>query len=171
MSDRHWRHRAALGVVLDVALDPVDRSGEERAQQERKQYPILDGDIRGQRKEIEPDVLAVEWVIRAIGHVIKEPQEDAQLWTSPQATSTARTLAPLAVTKGHGNRWRMNSSTSGNAAMSVRFHSKSAGRYVQGDWPKRDAIDPLTHRMVAVATKTAEKTSASAAMVVQKTPK
>src|SRR5262249_23404923 len=94
-----------------------------------------------------------------------------QLWTSPQATSTARTLAPLAVMKGHGNRWRMNFSTSGNAAMSVRFHSKSAGRYVQGDRPERDAIDPLTHRMVAVATKTAEKTSASAAMVVQKTPK
>src|SRR5262249_40478099 len=77
MSDRYWGHRAALGVVLDVAVDPVDRSGKERAQQERKQHPILDGDIRGQRKEIEPDVLAVEWVIRAIGHVIKEPQEDA----------------------------------------------------------------------------------------------
>src|SRR5262249_29029800 len=77
MSDRCWRHRPALGAVLDVALNPVDRSAEERAQQERKQYPILDGDIRGQRKEIEPDVLAVEWVIRAIGHLIEEPQEDA----------------------------------------------------------------------------------------------
>src|SRR5262249_59393686 len=94
-----------------------------------------------------------------------------QLWTSPQATSTARRLAPAAVTNGHGNRWRMNSSTSGNAAMPVRFHSKSAGRYVQGDRPKRDAIDPFTHRMMAVATKTVEKTSASAVMVVPKQPK
>src|SRR5262249_51568213 len=68
-------------------------------------------------------------------------------------------------------RWRMNSSTSGNAAMPVRFHSKSAGRCVQGDRPKRDAIDPFTHRMMAVATKTAEKTSASAVVIVQKTPK
>src|SRR5262249_24246085 len=73
--------------------------------------------------------------------------------------------------KGHGNRWRMNFSMSGNVAMPVRFHSKSVGRYVQGDRPKRDASHPLIHRMVAVATKTAEKTSASAAMVVQKTPK
>jgi hypothetical protein len=55
--------------------------------------------------------------------------------------------------------------------MPVRFHSKSAERYVQGDRPKRDAIDPFTHRMMVVATKTAKKTSASAAMVVQKTPK
>src|SRR5499433_417336 len=94
-----------------------------------------------------------------------------QLWTSPQATSTARRLAALAVTKGHGDRWRMNSSTSGNVALPVRFHSKSAGRYIQGDRPKRDAIDPFTHRMMAVATKTAKKTSPSAAMVVQKTPK
>src|SRR5215472_8353692 len=94
-----------------------------------------------------------------------------QLRTSPQATSTARRLAPAVVTKGHGDRWRMNSSTSGNAAMPVRFHSKPAGRYVQGDRPKRDAIDPFTHRMMAVATNTAEKTSASAVMVDQKTPK
>src|SRR5262245_33417605 len=73
--------------------------------------------------------------------------------------------------KGHGNRWRMNLSTSGTVAMPVRFHSKSVGRYLQGDRPKRDASHPLIHRMMAVATKTAKKTSASAAMVVQKTPK
>src|SRR5262249_34293403 len=34
-----------------------------------------------------------------------------------------------------------------------------AGRYVQGDRPKRDAIDPFTPRMMAVATKTAGETS------------
>src|SRR5262249_29470842 len=33
----------------------------------------------------------------------------------------------------------MKSNTSGNVAMPVRFHSKSAERYVQGDRPKRDA--------------------------------
>jgi len=58
-------------------VDPIDHSGEERTQQEREQHPILDDDIRGQRKEIEPDVLVVERVICAIGHVIEEPQEDA----------------------------------------------------------------------------------------------
>src|SRR5215470_9010675 len=142
-------------------MDPVDRSGKECAQQKREQHPILDDDICGQRKEIEADVLAVEWVIRAIGHVIEEPRNTPQLWTSPQAASTARTLAPLAVMKGHGNRWRMNFSMSGNVAMPVRFHSESVGRYLQGDRPKRDASHPLIHRMMAVGTKTAKKTSAS----------
>src|SRR5262244_953567 len=168
MSDRHWRHRAALGVVLDVAVDPVDRSGKERAQQERKQYPILDGDIRGQRKEIEPDVLAVERVIRAIGYVIEEPQEDAPVVDLSPGDKYCKDAGAAGSDE---RRWRMNFSTSGNVAMPVRFHSKSVGRYVQGDRPKRDASHPLTHRMMAVATKTAKKTSASAAMVVQKTPK
>ena len=77
VGDRCRRHRPALGVVLDVAVDPIDRSGEERAQEEREQHPILDDDIGGQRKEIEADVLVVERVIRAIGHLIEEPQEDA----------------------------------------------------------------------------------------------
>src|ERR1700756_1935027 len=35
MSNRCWRHRPALGVVLDVAVDPVDRSGEEFPRQRR----------------------------------------------------------------------------------------------------------------------------------------
>ena len=77
MGDRCRRHRSALGVVLDVAVHPIDRSGEERAQEEREQHPILDDDIGGQRKEIEADVLVVERVVRAIGHVIEELQEDA----------------------------------------------------------------------------------------------
>jgi hypothetical protein len=65
----------------------------------------------------------------------------------------------------------MNSNTSGNVATPVRSHSKSAGRCVHGDRAKRDATNPFTHRMMAVATKMTKKTSASAAMVVQKTPK
>lgn len=63
------RHRPALGVVLDVAVHPIDRSGEERAQEKRERHPILDNDIGWPRKEIEADVLFVERVVRAIGHV------------------------------------------------------------------------------------------------------
>jgi hypothetical protein len=66
-----------LGVVLDVAVHPIDRPGKERAQEEREQHPILDDDIGGQRKEIEADVLVVQRIVRAIGHVIEEPEEDA----------------------------------------------------------------------------------------------
>jgi len=58
-------------------VDPINRSGEERAQEEREQHPIFDDDVGRQRKEIEADILVVEWVIRAIGHAIEEPQEDA----------------------------------------------------------------------------------------------
>ncbi len=55
------------------------RSGEERAQEKREQHPILDNDIGWQRKEIEANVLVVERVVRAIGHLIEEPQEDAPI--------------------------------------------------------------------------------------------
>jgi hypothetical protein len=65
----------------------------------------------------------------------------------------------------------MTSSTSGNVTKPARFHSKSAGRCVHGERAKRDASDPFTQRMMAVATKTPKKTSASATIVVQKTPK
>jgi hypothetical protein len=51
------------------------------------------------------------------------------------------------------------------------FPPKSAGRRVHGDRAKRYASDPFTPRMMAVAAKTAKNTSASAKMVVQKTPK
>jgi hypothetical protein len=77
VSDRSRRYRPALGVVLDIAMDPIYRSGEKRAQDEREQHPILDDDIGGQREEVEADVLVVERVIRAVGHLIEEPQEDA----------------------------------------------------------------------------------------------
>jgi len=65
-----------LGVILDVAVHPVDRCGEERAQRECKQHPILDNDVGGQRKEIEADVLDVDWIVCAIGHLIEEPQKE-----------------------------------------------------------------------------------------------
>ncbi len=77
MGDRFRRHRPALGVVLDVAVHPIDRSGEERAQDEREKHPILDDDVGWQRKKIEADVLVVEGVTRAIRHLIEKPQEDA----------------------------------------------------------------------------------------------
>ena len=152
-------------------MHPIDRSGEERAQEEREKHPILDYDIGGQRKEIEADVLVVEWVARAIGHLIEEPQEDAPIVDLSPGDKHGEEAGAAAITTGHGSRWRMNSNTSGNVATPVGFHSKSAGRCIHGDWAKRNASDPFTHRMMAVATKTAKNTSASAMMVVQKTPK
>src|SRR5262249_6692933 len=152
-------------------VDSVYRPGEECAQQNGEQHPILDDNIRGQRKEIEADVLAVERVIRAIGHVIEEPQEDAPVVDLSPGDKHCKDASADGDDE-RGSRWRkMNSSTSGNVVMPVRFHSKSAGRYVQGERPKRNASDPFTYRMITVATKTAKKTSAPAAMVVQRTPK
>src|SRR5215471_6538436 len=77
VSDHCRQYRPALAVVLDTALHPTDRSGKERAQEEREQHPILDGDTGRQRKEIEADVLIVKRVVRAIGYLMEEPQEDA----------------------------------------------------------------------------------------------
>src|SRR5258707_648923 len=76
VGDRCWRHRPTLDVVLDVAVHPINRSGKERAQEQRQQHPILDNDIGGQRKKIEAYVLVVERVVRPIGHLKDEPQED-----------------------------------------------------------------------------------------------
>ena len=66
-----------VNVVFDVAVHPVDRSGEKRAQNEGKQHPVLDEDISGQREEIEADVLVVERIVHAIGNLIEKPQQDA----------------------------------------------------------------------------------------------
>ena len=66
-----------VNVVFDVAARPVDRSGEKRAQNDGEQHPVLDEDIGGQREEIEADVLVVERIVRAIGHLIEKLQEDA----------------------------------------------------------------------------------------------
>src|ERR1700687_5010344 len=76
VGNRCWRHRPLLGVILDVAVHPVDRCGEERPQRQCKQHPILDNDVGGQRKEIEADVLDVDWIVCAIGHLIEEPQKE-----------------------------------------------------------------------------------------------
>ena len=76
VGDCCWRHRWALSGMFDVAVYPIDRSGEERAQEKREKHPILGCDIGRQRKEIKADVIAVEWVVRAIGHLIEELQED-----------------------------------------------------------------------------------------------
>ena len=73
------RYRPALNGILDVAVYPIDRSGEERAQEERKKHPILNCDISGQRKKIKADVIVEEWVARTIGHLIEELQEDAPI--------------------------------------------------------------------------------------------
>ena len=56
------RHQSARSGVFDVAVYPIDRSGEERAQEKREKHPVLGCDIGGQRKEIKADVIAVEWV-------------------------------------------------------------------------------------------------------------
>ena len=53
------------------------------------------------------------------------------------------------------------------------LHDAMSVAEVQGDLGGGDArarCDPFTHRMMAVAAKTAKNTSASAMMVVQKTP-
>src|SRR3981081_4102718 len=71
------RYRPSLSLVFDVAMHPIDESSEERAHEEREQGPIFDGDIGGQRKEIESNVFVVKRFVRAIRHVIEKLQKNA----------------------------------------------------------------------------------------------
>ena len=45
VSDCCRRHRPPLDIVLNVAVHPIDCSGEERAQEEGEKHPIFDYDI------------------------------------------------------------------------------------------------------------------------------
>src|SRR5216684_2808278 len=73
------RHRSVMNVVFDVAVHPVDHSGEKRAQNEGEQHPVLDDDIDRQHEEIETDVLVVERFVRTIGHAIEKLQENVPI--------------------------------------------------------------------------------------------
>jgi len=63
VSDHRLRYRTMIGAIFDFAIHPVDRSGEQCAQKEGEQYPVLDLDIGGQREQIEADVFAVERIV------------------------------------------------------------------------------------------------------------
>src|SRR6266404_5521916 len=73
------RHRSAMNGVFDVAMHPIDRSGEKRAQNECEQHPVFDEDIGRQYEEIETDVLVEERVVCTVGDVIEKLQDDAPI--------------------------------------------------------------------------------------------
>src|SRR5882672_6687259 len=79
MSNHCRRYRSVVNVVFDLAVHPVDRSGEERAQNECEQHPVFDEDIGRQYEEIETDVLVEERVVCTIGDVIEKLQDDAPI--------------------------------------------------------------------------------------------
>ena len=108
-------------------------------------------------------------ISRLLQRMYNEPMEDAPVVDlspgdkhSEEASATGDDEVPRQPMTHESN-------TSDDVAIPVRFHSKSAGRCVHGDRAKRVASDPFTHKMMAVAMKTAKKTSASATVVVQKT--
>src|SRR5437879_2904368 len=68
-----------MNVVFDIAVHPVDDSGEKRAQNEGEQHPVLYDDIGRQCEEIETDVLVIERVVRTKGHAIEKLQEDVPI--------------------------------------------------------------------------------------------
>ncbi len=84
MGYRRRRYRASLGLVFDVAVQPIDQSSEQRAHEQREQCPILDGDIGGQREQIESNVLVIKRIVRAVRHLIKELQKNAPVPDLPR---------------------------------------------------------------------------------------
>src|SRR4029453_17101052 len=75
MRDSCLRHPSALNVVFYVAVHPIDRRNEKRAQNECEQHPVLDEDIGRQYEEIETDVLVEERIVCTIGNVIEKLQD------------------------------------------------------------------------------------------------
>src|SRR3981189_3127171 len=93
-----------MNVVFDVAMQPVDRSGEKRAQNQCEQHPVFDEDIGRQYEEIETDVLVEERVVRTRGDVIENPQEDtpiADSYRGHQQSEQTRTA------RDHPGPWRL----------------------------------------------------------------
>src|SRR5271166_3955199 len=46
----------------EISLHKIERASEKRAQDERQQHPILDGDRGGKRKKIESEIFPVEGI-------------------------------------------------------------------------------------------------------------
>ena len=76
MRDRCRRDPTTLGVVLDVGVNPIHRSGQSCAQEHRNQHPVLDGHIGRQREKIKSDVLPILRIACGKRHLIKEAQEN-----------------------------------------------------------------------------------------------
>src|SRR6476661_7507984 len=79
MSNCCRRHRSVMNVVFNVAMHPVDRSGEKRAQNECEQHAVFDDDIGRQYEEIETDVLIEKRIVCTIRDVIEKLQDDAPI--------------------------------------------------------------------------------------------
>ena len=73
MGDHPWKRRQTRAEG-EVALHKIDCAGEKGAQDERQQHPILDCDVGGKRKEIEPDIFAVERIALSVWHLPDEAE-------------------------------------------------------------------------------------------------
>ena len=71
--------RSMMHVVFDVAVHPIDRRSEKRAQNKCEQHPVFEKDIRQQHEEIETDVLVKERIVGAVGNVIEKLQDGAPI--------------------------------------------------------------------------------------------
>ena len=58
----------------DVAVRQIHCAGDESAQDERQQHPVLERDVGGKRKEIKANVLAVEGIALSVRHLVDEPE-------------------------------------------------------------------------------------------------
>src|SRR5258706_1269728 len=106
-----------MNVVFDVAVHPIDQSGEKRAENESEQHPVLDDDVGRQYEEIETDVLAVERVVRTKGHAVEKMQEDvpiADFYRGNQQSNQAcracdnpRPWQPIAHKRQQIGRWHI----------------------------------------------------------------
>jgi uncharacterized protein YoxC len=53
---------------------PIHGAGDESAQDECQQQPVLESDVDGKRKKIKANVLAVEGIALSVRHLVDEPE-------------------------------------------------------------------------------------------------
>ena len=62
-------------IERDAAPHSIDRPGDQGAEDDRQQHPILQREVSGQGEEVEADVRAVDRITLAIGDLEQEAQD------------------------------------------------------------------------------------------------
>ena len=73
MGDHPWK-RGQTRAKGEVPLHKIDYAGKKGAQDERQQHPILNCDVGGKRKKIEPNIVAVERIALSVGRLPDEAE-------------------------------------------------------------------------------------------------
>jgi hypothetical protein len=79
MCDSGGRNVPRSAVQIDFAVHEIHRSGDESAQDQDHQHPVLERDVDRQREEVEANVPVKQRIILAVRHLVDEPEDQVPL--------------------------------------------------------------------------------------------